>query len=237
MNATSEYEDNVVQLHRAAVEGHLREVETLLSGENEDEQVLAKGLNHALEYPLYSALALSGVHEPSLIEDKKAIFTRLLALTPDVLAHQNRQGETVLHRMAKNGFEGLLPQVLSSEANESLLFIKNTSGQCPIHTAVLNGRIQVAQALLKHDQVSSLLDDEGHLPLHLAASVGSFEMVKLCLKAYPEGLEVKDEREKTPLDLALASNTTAVQNYLREQGAESNPVSQWSETFAPSHLK
>ncbi|MDF1677642.1 MAG: ankyrin repeat domain-containing protein [Legionellaceae bacterium] len=217
----------MTKLHTAAVNGDRTKVSALLS-DDDDIAALAHELN---ENPLYSALALPASHTKQLKIDKEVIFEQLLALSRDVLAHQNRDGDTVLHRLAKNDFRNLLNSVLSEDNAAALLRIQNSVGMSPIHTAVLNGRTDMAARLMGYDGVAVLADADNNLPLHLAAAYGNFEIVKACYEAYPDAINLKNGQAKTPLDLAGESNKSAVQKYLSDQGGKHNPAASWSDTY------
>lgn len=218
-------EKDMMALHSAAVAGNLSEVLRLLRlGEARD---LAHALNGSLEYPLYSALALPAVQTSTLKADKEAIFIQLLDVSSDVLAHQNRDGDTVLHRIAQNGFVNLLDGVLSLSQASDLLLIKNKDGICPIHAAVLSGRLGVVTCLLERLEqrdVFKLKDNAGNVPLHLAAAYGSLDMVKACFEGYPDGIHLVNEAGKTPLDLAERHNLPEMQSYLQEHGGTHGPA-------------
>lgn len=231
----SEYNDGMTPLHRAAIDGNLDEVTRLLSGA--DAKALAREMNGQLEYPLYSALFLGSVNTLTLIAKKEAIFRKLLPYSLDKLDHQNRMmQDTVLHRVVKNGFGSLLNDILSKKENDRLLLIKNSDGSAPIHVAVLNGRLGIVKRILEKQGMSALMDSQGNLPLHLAAGYRSLDMVKACLAAYPEGINISNQHHKTPLDLAKSSNFPEVQAYLIEQGATIDPTEGWFDTQVSSHL-
>lgn len=222
-------ENGMTELHYAAVEGNRPEVERLLQLGNALE--LVDELNGNLEYPLYSSLALPAVHTSQLKADKKVIFTKLLSLSSEQLAHKNRDGDTVLHRMAKNDFVSLLTCVLSLSNASDLLMLKNKEGKCAIHTAVLSGRLGIVTQLLAQHHVFDLKDDEGNLPLHLAAAYGSLDMVKACFEGWPDGINRPNEQGKTPLDLAEHQNLPEVQRYLREHGGTHQPAGSFCDTY------
>ncbi|MCH9756234.1 MAG: ankyrin repeat domain-containing protein [Gammaproteobacteria bacterium] len=232
--AESKSEDGMTPLHRAAIEGDLPEVKRLLA--TDEGEALAHEMNGQLEYPLYSALFLPATNNTALKDNKEAIFRELLPYSSSFLAHQNRSGDTVLHRMAKNGFSHLVDDMISTKDNADLLSIENEVGSAPIHVAILNGRLGVVKQLLEQEGMPALLDNDGNLPLHLAAGRGSSEMVRICLKAYPEGINTPNGQNKAPFDLAMATNLPEVQDYLREQGAMSNPGNDFFDTQVSSHF-
>ncbi|MDF1683930.1 MAG: ankyrin repeat domain-containing protein [Legionellaceae bacterium] len=222
-------EKGMTELHCAAVTGNLSAVERLLRSSNA--LGLAHELNGNLEYPLYSALALPAVHTSALKADKEVIFIKLLGLSSERLTHKNRDGDTVLHRMAKNGFVSLLAYVLPLSNASDLLMLKNKEGRCAIHTAVLSGRLGIVTQLLEQHHVFETKDDEGNLPLHLAAAYGSPDMVKACFEGYKDGINFPNEQGKTPLDLAEDHNLPEVQSYLCEHGGTAHSKSSFCDTY------
>lgn len=225
-------EKDRMALHRAAVAGNLPEVERLLR--SEDARDLAHALNENLEYPLYSALALPAVQTSTLKADKEAIFIQLLNFSSDVLAHQNRDGDTVLHRITQHGFLSLLERILPHHQASDLLLIRNKDGVFPIHTAVLNGQLGIVTCLfeqLDSRDVFKLKDHAGNVPLHLAAAYGSLDMVKACFDGYPDGINFVNEASKTALDLAEKNNFPGVQGYLREHGGTHGPAASLGDTY------
>lgn len=224
----SKNESDMLSLHQAAIEGDLSMVRLLLETHGGE---IARELNANLEYPLYSALFLPAANTAALKTSKEDVFSLLLKHSFDLLTHQNSSGDTVLHRLAKNGFENLVDTILSSKEGVDLLSIKNAMGSYPIHVAILNGQIEVVKKLLSQHGIAEQLDADDNSPLHLAAGFGSLEMVKICLEHCREGINAKNSQDKTPLDLAAVNNVPEVQVLLSDNGAIRNPDSEWSSTF------
>ena len=86
----------------------------------------------------------------------------------------------------------------------------NGYGNLPIHCAVRHGSgwVYVIETLLKHDPTGASKKTTGkeQLPLHIASSVyRSEEDVQILYDAYPQAIHIRDGRERTPLDLAIAN--------------------------------
>lgn len=229
----SKHESAMPLLHRAAIEGDLIEVRRLLDMKG---GMIAQELNDEFEYPLYSALFLSAAHSEALKTVKEAIFRELLTYSFSVLTHQNGFGDTVLHRIVRNGFENLIDDVLALKEGAGLLFIKNKIGSYPIHVAILNGRIEIVKKLLLQQGIAEQLDSEGNSALHLAAGFGSLDMVQLCLEHCRKEMNARNSQDKTPLDLAVVNNLPEVQTFLTNNGAIRNPDSEWGSTYVSSYF-
>ena len=64
--------------------------------------------------------------------------------------------------------------------------------------------------LLHHPEGATTRNQYGSLPLHMAASnQASVDVVKLLIDAYPDALHLQNDDGMTPIDLALADDTTA----------------------------
>ena len=83
------------------------------------------------------------------------------------------------------------------------------SGRLPIHLACCRGAsASVISMLLEYGGEASLTvkDSQGRLPLHVACVHGAAEQIILMLmQAYPEGVEVEDNNERTPIKIIQQS--------------------------------
>ena len=76
-----------------------------------------------------------------------------------------------------------------------------------LHLACANGRRDVAEILLEHNDQGAVMkrDKEGNTPLHLACRFGSLEVVHLLLsKCSSNGMAIPNGKEITPLGYALS---------------------------------
>ena len=136
---------------------------------------------------------------------------------------RDNSGRTVLHVMAMHGFDELVAEVCAAaprllekrmEANQY------NGGECPIHTAILNGNLSVVKALYKADHLAATRTDlKKKTPLHYAARYGSVDMVETCLSHHKGLIDIKDDEYMTPLAWA-EQNNEAVKAYLIEKGAD-----------------
>lgn len=199
----------IARLHKALKYGKVDDARACLN-----QGVQLDVIDENFEYPLQSVLSLPAQHPDDLKARKATIFRALLEHNPDVLPHVNQQGSHVLHHIAMHDFDDLINDVL--EKAPGLLNTPNTNDDYPIHTAVCNGSINTARALLAHEGVGLQQNSDGNLPLHLAVLHGTLDMVKLC--THPEGINTPNARGETPLYLAQCFRNTEIQDYLSQQG-------------------
>lgn len=227
------WKTEATEIHRAALDGDILAVERLCNGSR-----MAVVLNSELEYPIFSALFLSAGATDEVKQKKIAIFRYLAQHQSDnvsYLVQQNTSGETILHKIASNGFDALVDEVIQQAP--ALLYLARQDRSYPIHVAVLNGRVHVAEKLLLQAAgVAEQTDAYGNLPLHLAAAYGSVEMTKVCLEAFPGGMNQSNDRSQTPLDLAKQHNNIAVRDFLVEKNATEDPMNGWLNTQSPSSI-
>lgn len=226
------YHDSIPPIHRAALDGDKAIVQQLCNSLNNTVDVL----NSESELPIFSALFLPAGAMNVLKQDKIDIFRYLTERTDSsLLFHKNTIGETILHRIAKNGFEELVTEVVQQAP--TLLHTQREDGMYPIHVAVLNGRMGVVQQLLLPEaSVAQQRDADGNLPLHLAAAYGSVEMVSACFEAFPDGVNQSNARSQTPLDLAKENNNIAAFNYLMGKNGKEDPMNRIVNTQSPSPM-
>jgi ankyrin repeat protein len=88
--------------------------------------------------------------------------------------------------------------------------------------AVINGRTEIVQSLIRAKVSLNAKDDNGRSALFIAASRGLSEIVELLLAAGAE-IESLDTQNRTPLLAACAQGHFAAASRLLEAGAEMNP--------------
>ncbi len=105
----------------------------------------------------------------------------------------------------------------------------------PIHEAVEQGDIEAVREILgtSPDQVG-IKDARNNMPLHLAASGGNLEIVKMLVEAGAD-VNAGDNENDTPLHIsAMDTSKAAISYYLLEHGASVNYEDQFKTT--PFHF-
>lgn len=115
------------------------------------------------------------------------------------------EGEPLLHECCKHQPPVSVIKALLV-ANFSALRRRGKNGLTPLHYAVSNDASAevVKMLILSHPFVTRMRDEiDNALPLHLAAETGASQDVLLeILTAHPEGIYIRDNKGKTPMDHA-----------------------------------
>lgn len=201
-------------LHLAAVEGHVKTTEVLLSLGAD-----SCTLNKQSQYPLFSALMVPMLHDDVLKQNKIAIFRLLRDKGTQPLNHRDDSGNTILHQMVLSDFIDLIQETLATEP--SLAAIKNNHTLYPIHTAILNNQIQSVALLLQVKEGANLADKNGWTALHYAAIHAQQPLLKECCKFYTN-VDVLDHQKRTPLMLAAEYENLAALKILIKRGAQTD---------------
>ncbi|MDF1677090.1 MAG: ankyrin repeat domain-containing protein [Legionellaceae bacterium] len=235
-------------LHIAAVRGQKAEVSRLLA----ENPGAANQMNNAGQPPLFNVLELAmrerfGENAAAAKALRREIFWEIWEKTdPELRTGQDEDGQTILHLMAINGFDELIPEVLARLGDDKSLLTKQMQdnfvyhGEYPIHTAILNAQLDVVRVLYALDSDSATYTDaDGKTPLHYAAQYGKEEMIRVCGEQHQGEVDVKDDKLRTPLMLTKEYNRTpdkdAVLAYLTSMGANEANVDTRGTTTRMSH--
>ena len=206
--------NGMTPLHCSALGGLLNTTEVLLSL-GADPGIL----NKQKQYPLFSALMVPAVDDDRLKQNKITIFRLLREKYSDHLNQQDEDGNTVLHQMAAHLFEPLIAETL--QTHEELTYIKNNHHHYPIHTAILNDKIQNVALLLQVKDASLLADSNGWVALHYAARYSNNDILELCCEQSAD-VDTPDKTGKSPLMLAAESGRLSALKVLIGKGAQIN---------------
>jgi len=96
---------------------------------------------------------------------------------------------------------------------------RDAEGRTPLHVAAFHGYIDtVRQLLLQHAEVNAR-DDQQRTPGHWSAFKGHLAIVKALVECGAD-VNARDAGGRTWLKMAIISEKTEVERYLREQGGE-----------------
>ena len=110
-------------------------------------------------------------------------------------------------------------------------------GYAPLHLACYHGHLELVEWLLglpgidpkaiTHDEMYRL----GATPLHLAVAAGSLEIVfHMVTEGFVEDIDVRDNRQCTPLIIAAQYGEVVISHFLMRHGAQARAVDQHGDT-------
>jgi 26S proteasome non-ATPase regulatory subunit 10 len=132
-----------------------------------------------------------------------------------------------LHEAAREGKVLTIKGLLEQDPKQA--FVKDLDGRIPLHWAVAFTQLEVASMLLNPGkfsgkkievEIDDYLDEAGWTALHIAASVGNLEMVKLLLTHEPKpDVNIQTSTGVTPIHLATSKKHVEVAKELFNAGA------------------
>jgi len=124
-----------------------------------------------------------------------------------------------IHDIIKKGDVNKLKDLLVQD--KTLVNLKDTRGNAPLHYAVQINNSKVAVLLLKNGADINVRDINGVTPLHYAAFMGYKNIVKLLIK-HKANLDIQSKAQETALDFALARKHKDIVNLLIQNGIKIN---------------
>jgi len=113
--------------------------------------------------------------------------------------HQNHNGETALYWACFNGRKEVIELLIESGANMNIC---NLDGASPSHVAAANGHISALRVLHSSGCYINQLDDYNESSLFYAVREGRVETVEFLVKECKARIDIRNEDEETPLELA-----------------------------------
>ena len=211
------------ELHQAALDGDLAAVILLLEqNANPLEPNAETG-----QYPLFCALELPLHASPDLKAQKAQIFALLLPYYSDLTEFRDPSGETVIHYVAKYGYDSIIQNLKENAAPDySLFFMENNFGQRPIHFAIINKKKLSFDGLLQIPNMSTVIDWNGQNLIHHIAHYGTPAMLRTYFTANKDVssfINAHNSDGNTPAKVAIEFNTTSnvdeMMDVLEEHGA------------------
>lgn len=181
---------------------------------------------HLLELPCASDLvtrvdrsSLSPIHHAL-----KAGQSTLIAMMATVIKNQLKNikdcnGNNYLHLAANSGDAKALSILLEIPECQKLLNETNNYGGTPLHLAAANGHLRSTELLLAHGAMIHKCH-YGHTPFMFACYRGQRCTAKMVFESHPYQLNWTDDRNDTPLHVAVESGNPQMITYLLDIGAQ-----------------
>lgn len=132
---------------------------------------------------------------------------------PTQLSSFSNDGWTPLHLAAFFGHREIIAYLLDRGAEINLIS-KNELGVSPLHSALANRLIAIAELLLDRGADIDAQQGAGWTPLHYVAAIGELRLAKRLLAAGADPT-VKNANGQTPLDVAIEKGHGHVAELLR----------------------
>ncbi|KAK9930435.1 hypothetical protein M0R45_027472 [Rubus argutus] len=194
--------DGCTALHVAALQGHERIVEELVSL-LKVRQVLEP--ETVQDFTAFGSGINLGVSEQVVMEKAKYIVEQYEKTITSVLEVQYAKGFTALHLAVLKGNIDIVKELVLLMRPEGLE-IKDVNGDSPLHLAVANENVDIVKMLVPLMRVKGLeaKNYKGSNALHIAAMNGHMHIVKELMPLMrKEALEEKDGEGYTALGRAL----------------------------------
>ncbi|XXG99626.1 hypothetical protein Hte_005967 [Hypoxylon texense] len=166
----------------------------------------------------------------------------LVGRNSDIIRVADTSGNTALHAAALGGNEDVVSALLEHDVEINR---RTNSGQTALHYAAKNNsdNVNVVSMILEKGADWSWADDDGAIPLHMAAESGKLEIVDVLLKAMTEAehnneksnlINKQDGEGRTPLFRAAYSGYLDIVKILIEHQADVNlaNISGWTPLHA-----
>ncbi|XP_063079601.1 ankyrin repeat and SOCS box protein 2-like [Engraulis encrasicolus] len=116
--------------------------------------------------------------------------------------------------------------------NGTLEVFEKTVDVPSLKSAIFKNDVERVKEILMTESAESLNkpNEEGWIHLHEAAYYDRVDCLKLLLKAFPDLVDKRNDKNQTPLALAVERKTTACVNLLLEAGGDPNIANRLGET-------
>jgi ankyrin repeat protein len=159
---------------------------------------------------------------------------------PDLIKSINDEGKTFFHVAIESDnckiVNFLLDKIVSKnnlDLKKKLFEAKDKEGNTPLHKAAMSS-FDVLSLLLKNLDDEKLLEiqnNEGNTPLHEAVYTRNFQVMELLYEYAPNALGIKNERNKTPCDLALELGFVDIIKFFVVMDSDNDKIAENIKTF------
>ena len=188
---------SMTALHFAALEGHVKTAETLLS--YSADTTLPSRFK---QLPIHLSVILPPRAQPETKTKKALIFKLLKQTDPRSEFLPDMSGDTVAHCMAQNGFSDLI-QTLVDERSP-LLLVTNGVERSVLHLSILNKHPDTTRVLLAVPELLEMGDRDERTPLHYAALYADAPCLKACADLCTN-IDEEDSYSRTALLFAASA--------------------------------
>ena len=120
---------------------------------------------------------------------------------PEGIQVADKQGSTVLHIACRHGSDGKVVNYLRNEMGEEGALVADNNGFTPLHIACKHSvPLDIFNYLVDIDnQLLSMQDNRGELPLHKACRGGHLHLIKEIIDLHPPSVSVRNHRNELPI--------------------------------------
>jgi ankyrin len=194
-------------LHLAARSGHIETVDIILNSHTDMKygQLFAKDRSGSTPRVVAFYTAHYDIHK------------LLRAAEVEILGVDEAASADKLTVAIEDGQYSIVRRLL--EKGDSKIDQPDDNGQPPLHTAIQEERLDIAELLVEFGATIESVGYHGWHPLHVAASIGSVPLVNMCLR-HGASVHGRTFTKQTPLHKACSSKSVDVVRILLEAGAD-----------------
>lgn len=205
--------ENGEELQKAAWEGNLVAVKSILSSGINPDTTLEKGGFTALIFA--SARGNYDICQELIAKRANVNYSSADGKTPIIALAEGESDNIQIARLLLNNGAKINAKAIDGATAFTAAFMRSLGGN---HTALLEFFIKNG-ANINEKLVSS--DNVGLAPLHLAANSGNTELLNFLLDNGAE-VDIKNVSDETPLILAVKASNTSTAQILIKKGADKN---------------
>ncbi|MGI9273488.1 MAG: ankyrin repeat domain-containing protein [Endozoicomonas sp.] len=186
----------------------------------------------------------TGEDPPSFLQRLASLFSAKKTPT-DILSLRDRQGNSLLHYLAKSNNQDLWKQVRHQDL-VSALNTQNENGQTPLHLALTHKDPSLAEQMIEMGARldPDLKDSEGSTFLHYALRGSPNMALALMKNAFRTHILTQNKRQQTPFDLIIEAGDTRLVDFLVNQYSlgldreefQANVINLGGQLIAHNHL-